>query len=423
MKRFFLRVAWFIGLLGLGFSLYMHLRGKDLPPQAYPELEVLRVEVPETANAFPLFLLAAEHSTLGEHKDLIDSSLADHSRESEFMDLMLENAVAVGFLRKGLEKEACQAPELHGLSDVAPYIEDWVLFSSFLEASSQNARKRGQMDEAIDKAVLLLRFSGKIYAEPESLIQFLVGTSSLNSGLTAAQALARNPEASVADLEKLQQVLAGLPPLRPAMFLTIKQEYKFVDHWIRDLAEGALLIDDSPEKKPVITSKYMFQPNRTRATAAAYFMGCLEEGKKPYSEIDFSRFERAELPEGAIRRILQPNPIGYLMMPLILPSQDSFSRLTSRAETQLNATRLMVVLQLMKREGGVFPQELGSVGLTDPFDGNDFRYDPKKRIVYSVGANGTDEGGSEILINGSDWENENEEKKRWNAEDLVFHLE
>lgn len=57
----------------------------------------------------------------------------------------------------------------------------------------------------------------------------------------------------------------------------------------------------------------------------------------------------------------------------------------------------------------------------DPFDGKPFRYDPKRGVVYSVGKNLVDNGGSAMLLEGSP--SDPEPLRRRNAEDAVYPIE
>ena len=92
------------------------------------------------------------------------------------------------------------------------------------------------------------------------------------------------------------------------------------------------------------------------------------------------------------------------------------------------AARLVVALQLHRREHGTFPDrldalvpgELEAVPL-DPFDGKPFRYDARRGIVYSVGKNLVDDGGSSLRLEGS--ASDPEPRRRWNAEDAVYRIE
>ena len=56
----------------------------------------------------------------------------------------------------------------------------------------------------------------------------------------------------------------------------------------------------------------------------------------------------------------------------------------------------------------------------DPYDGKPFRYLPEKRLVYAVGQDLKDSGGSKVVAKKS--EKMSESARRWKAEDVVFEL-
>lgn len=91
-------------------------------------------------------------------------------------------------------------------------------------------------------------------------------------------------------------------------------------------------------------------------------------------------------------------------------------------------TRLVVAIQLFRREKGALPADLVvleprylSAVPADPFDGKAFRYLPTKGIVYSVGKDLVDAGGSTLVM--SQDTGDNVHQQRWQAEDAVFGIE
>ena len=56
----------------------------------------------------------------------------------------------------------------------------------------------------------------------------------------------------------------------------------------------------------------------------------------------------------------------------------------------------------------------------DPFDGKPFRYDPERGILYSVGRDLQDGGGSTALPGRMD--ETDPDLVRWNAKDIVFEI-
>ena len=75
---------------------------------------------------------------------------------------------------------------------------------------------------------------------------------------------------------------------------------------------------------------------------------------------------------------------------------------TCQKSTLLSATRILIALKAYEQDHkGLLPKSLTALAPTylssvpnDPFSGTTFRYNPQKRILYSVGPNGKDIGGN-----------------------------
>ena len=66
------------------------------------------------------------------------------------------------------------------------------------------------------------------------------------------------------------------------------------------------------------------------------------------------------------------------------------------------------------------PKYINTIPL-DPYDGLPFKYSKSKAIVYSVGKDLKDSGGSTELP--ADDKSSNDYDKQWNAQDIVFKIE
>ena len=66
------------------------------------------------------------------------------------------------------------------------------------------------------------------------------------------------------------------------------------------------------------------------------------------------------------------------------------------------------------------PKYINSIPL-DPYDGQPFKYSKSKAIVYSVGKDLKDSGGSTELP--ANDKSINDYDKQWNAQDIVFKIE
>jgi hypothetical protein len=92
-------------------------------------------------------------------------------------------------------------------------------------------------------------------------------------------------------------------------------------------------------------------------------------------------------------------PVTLWMAPSMRPSLEA----TSRAEANRDATRVVVAIERFRRAQGRLPSKLDELVPTyfaslpqDPFTGGSLQYrvDPDEYVVYSVGSNGVDDGGT-----------------------------
>jgi len=82
------------------------------------------------------------------------------------------------------------------------------------------------------------------------------------------------------------------------------------------------------------------------------------------------------------------------------PQQKFIEKGVCLAECAARGTRLALALRLYEEQHGALPEGLGALVPgwleavpVDPYDGQLFRYDHARRLVYSVGANRRDDGG------------------------------
>jgi hypothetical protein len=91
-----------------------------------------------------------------------------------------------------------------------------------------------------------------------------------------------------------------------------------------------------------------------------------------------------------------------MMFSTLLPAIRKTFDITAKAEASTSATRISFALQAFYLERGALPENLNELvpGYLaaiprDPFDGEPMRYSEEKKIVYSVGNDFIDQGGSE----------------------------
>lgn len=94
------------------------------------------------------------------------------------------------------------------------------------------------------------------------------------------------------------------------------------------------------------------------------------------------------------------NPFGHFLISSLYPS--AVMDKVSTAETSVSATRMSLALQAYYLDHDLLPDSLDALVPEylptvprDPFDGDSMRYSRERKIVYSVGDDSMDQGGSE----------------------------
>ena len=122
------------------------------------------------------------------------------------------------------------------------------------------------------------------------------------------------------------------------------------------------------------------------------------------------------------KRLILTNAVGVILARALLPTFVSIMEGECMVESDISATGLVVACQRYRLREGRLPAKLEDLvpGFLpalprDPYDGKTFRYDPVREIVWSVGKDLHDSGGSTKQGEGS-------AKGRRGTEDAVYRL-
>jgi hypothetical protein len=149
----------------------------------------------------------------------------------------------------------------------------------------------------------------------------------------------------------------------------------------------------------LVLRRYVFKPNATDALFAETFRTFGEQGGLPCARARWP----APPPEGGERAgpLLGPNGVGRVLSWIALPHLTTFALRRCEQDARVEAARAWVALRAYSKERGDLPgrlEELVPTYLaevpTDAFDGATLRYDPKQRLLWSVGSDFVDAGGS-----------------------------
>ncbi len=436
------RSLWMLSIvvvLGLAATLTAVLRtGRDIPAPDVSDLVVERHDIPAADNAYTYFLSATNDLYWPTNSTLVADYLDGETVDPEALATFLSNNEnAMALVRRGTECQRCITPEFTDFDMTSPYLGPWINMSRLLAAKTAHDRLAGSYTSATDTCITHLKFADLIQGDAEGIIHYLVGIAALDLSLAQARELAQAPGMPLPELKKLSETLASLRPLTIGFIRAAKVEYKVTANTIDNFGKEGLSMDDLagisgdesllPQGKPI--PGFLFQPNRTKLTFANLYRQMISNAPLSYAEMTLYDAEQAlRLDENRWRAFARPNAIGRLLYALLMPAFEKPLERKCRMECNIAATRLLVGIHSYRISTGQLPENFEALVPdfldtipTDPYDGQPFRYNPEKCILYSVGKDGKDSGGSTVLLAGE--ETAPIHQKRWNMEDAVFKID
>lgn len=412
---------------------------RDIPEPDVIDLAVERPEIPPDDNAYTYFTAATNAFYWPTNSALVTDFIDGETVDTEALaTVLMRNEKTATLIRRGVECQRCITPEVTGFDTLLPYIRPWRNMGRILAAKTRHDRIAGRYAQATEACILHLKFADLIQGDAECIINYLVGIAILDIGLAQARDLARDPGMSSQELKKLSEALASVGPFAPGLIRAIKVEYKVVANTIDDLGKGNFSMDDlsslsGSDPPSILKGKriagYFFQPNRTKLTFANLYRDMITNAPLCYAEMNLYDVEDVlGLGENKLKLLTRPNAIGKILYAMLIPALDSLLERKSRAECGVAATHLLTAIHSFNKRNGSFPEtlqdlipaDLDAVPV-DPYDGQEFRYKVEERLLYSVGKDGKDSGGSTVLLSGD--KTDSIQRKRWNAEDVVFKIE
>jgi len=413
------------------FLIYLLVAGRDIPVPDTSDIALHRVAVSDEKNACTYFSAAVNALYLPEDISVVKRYIEeDKAVDGNAVRLIIDkNYETYQFVERGIALDVFQRPEINDLVDNFPNTEKWRYAGKVLALKCKYERQSGNYAKATDTCIALLKFGNTIQRDADCLVGYLVGVGNINQGIQQARHLAYEPGMTESDLTKLSEVLAGIGTLDKGLIRAIKGEYKLVVRHIDGFGAIESDSDVSARGDRSFSSRklpgYLFMPNRTKLLLADYHRSIIKKVPCSFADMDLDDSNEVPCSRG---KWFSPNMVGRGLVDMGLYPFGDCLELKCQNEAVLAAIRLIMACKVYEQRNKELPASLDmlvpeyiSAIPRDPYDGAPFRYSRSDAIVYSVGKDLRDNGGSRRIPAGE--RSDTYYAKLWNAADAVFSIE
>jgi hypothetical protein len=434
IRKILKSIAFAFGLLLFAAGVYIAVQSQDIPPPDVSDLEAPYPDVPVDQNAYTLYQQATPKLELtNEERDVLRKLKRDEDIPQGEIEVLLATYEApLHLIEEGARRPRCVFPRVSSPSDLIPEISYLLLAGELWSHESDMARRNGDFDRSLAAIRRLNQLGRSLASEPESLIQYLVGLAISQLAMDEMRAITEIPHIDPEVLSSLYKISETPFPLEKGLRLALLSEFRMqafcvqlLDKTIRDAQPSEDDFFDFPYIRwGKLAPGYILKPNLTLETFASITRVNLQNIGKPLKEMDLTQDERLmQEIHNAKKLLARPNFAGHLLFAILVPALDSLLIKNVTFQAEKTALNTHLALRLYAADHGGLPDSLSLLmpdylekAPIDPFDHENLRYDPHRKILWSVGEDMMDQGASWSL---PDTDNAVEQQHQ---EDLIWNV-
>lgn len=415
--------AWFtwkraiIGIIALTVVIRIGMGFVDTSPPDMSGWQVPREQIPEDENAFTWFVRAGDAVCLMPGTNGVDELWGQTNKvDWALAEAMLRtNAQVFSLIERGLQCDKCQYPSIANPFQSRPYsFVSLRALGRLMVLRSRFLSNRNTHDAAFLAEMDTVRFGRCLRREPGMLIDLLVAMAVQGMGFNVLN----NTDLAGVSEEKLRSALTETERWVDEMQEGVRRTYKgeavvsakaLDDVNLQNAGANWYFVEDWPSERMVkMAPSYFLHRNRTKRLLLDHYAKALAVADgRPFSSmgiLDDVMLERKMPSKTAVFLLnLRSNALGLQFVKTTGGSTGRavFKRVCAN-EAQISAFRLRVAARLFEEKKGRLPPSLSELVPEfipavprDPFDGKPFRYVRDRRIIYSIGEDLQDQGGSD----------------------------
>jgi len=387
-------------LLFLGaclFVSYLYYAADDGPPQD-ADLRYTRPAVPFEENGFHELQFAEGEIWWPEGIEDREMGRSEGWDSAAAAEILRKNEEALARVDEALKKPRIQMPEVASMEARMPYLMGWRSIADLFGIRVSALLQEGKEGEALDEAMKVVRMGHLIATGDGVLIQHLVRLAIKSVGLEQVSKVLNRGKLGGVDLEPYLGRLAAYPAERAGLVTSLKLEYRLTSRTMEMLAGNSAF----GRLQGSNGLRIFLNPNRTKGLLADGYRTMIEAAGKIPEEARSLDSLKSPPDERLIFIFPRKNMVGIVISNLLLGTTVRAVEKLRSEELLVSKTMVLLACKIHAQKNGKLPASLADLVPRylkevprDPYDGKPLRYSAERKIIWSVGEDLVDAGGSE----------------------------
>lgn len=388
------------GLAGVLFFLC-----RDEPPPQDGDLTSYRRTVLDEANGFLAVNLTSDDMSWPRDEDGEANvrGLGEAFDREAARKVLEENAEAIKKLNASLSYADFQVPESRSPADNVGYLLAWRELAYLSSCRMRLLLESGSETEALEEAFHLVHFGHRVAGGQGPVIHYLVGLAIKSLGVQGMVRCLRADNFEAAQLKRLADEVGRYRANDDALRDAYRAEYVLFRNALEGLARGDEEALEALEWRSSSWTHwrpffFLQQTKRWLGEDLRVLIRNAAMRRKDREALDLDgKYGVVE----EQKQLLLSNGAGRVMLHLLLPNFEKTLGERDKEAWGMSALQTLLALKQFQLQNGRLPASLAELVPLflkdipiDPYDGEPVRYSAEKKIVYSVGSDLEDSGGS-----------------------------
>lgn len=400
------------------FPFILNLFTSDIDPIDDSDLSLQVITISDEENSYYDLIKIEDvlYQPEERREEIIDMTEGRAWDEKLAEEIIFKNKEAFELFSLATKKSKYQNPNLAIPENINLYTEftamsSWRIMSEYSSIRALYLSRQGKDKEAIEEALNSLYIGQKIQDSQVSLLEYLVAISIKERGLETVQKIIASADLDNIELKKYVSELKQFYENENGFIAVSKGEYNVGSLSIDALVNGDFDVfkysteEQNKDMAKKLNNNYYFRPNKTKALFASYARKKIKNANQFCNNIENVEIKRLA-PTSYLEMYISENLVGKVLNDIIANSSFAVIIKKCNEDSLVSSTQALIAIKAYQNDYGNLPDSLNqlvpgyleSVPL-DYFNGNQLRYSKENKILYSVGRDGKDEGGS----TGEDW--------------------